>query len=124
MESIIERKSYEFALMCIKAGKKIQKEKIDFFISQQLIKSSTSIGANIREANSGESIKDFVHKMTIALKEAAEANYWCCLLRDCEMLPKETGQSLVSKSHEVRLILGKIVSTTRAKIKVSQSGQK
>lgn len=124
MESIIEKKSFEFALMCIKAGKKIQEERKDFFISHQLIKSATSIGANIREANSGESLKDFAHKMTIALKEASEANYWCFLVRDSELVSKETGDELVAESHQIRLILGKIVSTTRQKIKSSQSTQK
>ena len=121
MESIIEKKSYDFALNCLKAGKKIQSEMKEYHVSQQFIKSATSIGTNVREANSGESLKDFAHKMTIALKEASESNYWCCLLRDSGLITEDEGDKLIKDSMELRRILGRIVNTTRAKIKSKES---
>lgn len=117
MESLIEKKSYDFALKCLLVCRKIQLEVREYHISQQLIKAATSIGANVREANSGESMKDFTHKMTIALKEASESNYWCCLLKDSGIIPFQEGSELIYESMEIRRILGRIVATSRSKIR-------
>lgn len=116
MESRIQKQAYDFALMCLKAGRKLQAEQREFLLSRQLIRSSTSIGANICEANGGESLKDFLHKMRIALKEANESNYWCRLLLDSGLLSNEEGTSLIVESQIICKILGKIISTTKSKL--------
>lgn len=122
MESIIKKRSYDFALMCLKAGMKIQKDEREFLLSKQFIKSATSIGANICEANSGESLKDFLHKMKIALKEASETRYWCSLLLDLGLLNSENDKKLLEESDAICKILGKIISTTQKKIGAMSKG--
>ena len=74
-ESILREKSYQFALRIIKLYKFISTEKKEFVLSKQILRSGTSIGANIEEANQAQSKSDFIHKLAIAQKESAEANY-------------------------------------------------
>ena len=81
-ESILKRKSYEFSIDIVKIYKHLSKEKQEFIISKQLIRSGTAIGAMIREAEFGQSKADFINKMSIALKEANETLYWLDLLKD------------------------------------------
>ena len=84
-KSIIKTKSYDFALEIVKLCVKLKNEK-HFEIASQLLRSGTSIGANVEEALAGQSKKDFFAKMSIASKEAREANYWLRLLRDSKIL--------------------------------------
>ncbi len=88
-ESNLREKSYQFALWTIKLYKFISAEKKEFVLSKQILRSGTSIGANIEEANQAQSKTDFVHKLSIAQKESAETNYWLRLLRDSEFLTEK-----------------------------------
>jgi len=113
--SIIKQKSYDFALQIIKLHQLLRREK-HFEISAQLIKSATSIGANVEEALAGQSRKDFVAKMSIASKEARETNYWLRLIRDSALLPGNHVEVLVVDSEELIKILTSIVKTSSAKM--------
>ena len=85
-ESILKNKSYDFAILIVKTYKSIATNKKEYTLSRQLLKSGTSIGANIREAEFAQSNKDFINKMSIALKEANETEYWLLLLRDTDYI--------------------------------------
>ncbi|MHC4524933.1 MAG: four helix bundle protein [Planctomycetota bacterium] len=109
-ENIIKDRSYQFALRIIKLCLWLRDNK-HYEISNQLLKSGTSIGANIEEALAGHSRKDFSHKMTIASKEARETFYWLRLLRDSEILNTEQSQGIISESEEIVKILTSIIKT-------------
>jgi len=109
-ENIILLKTKEFSLSCILLYKKLQSEK-EFVISTQLLRSATSIGANIREADGWQSKKDFYAKVCIAYKEARETEYWLELLEDSEL----TGIDISEQKElcaELLRILTKIKLTT------------
>jgi four helix bundle protein len=112
-ENIVRDKSYSFAIRIIKLCTWLRNEK-HFELSQQLIRSGTSIGANIEEALAGSSRKDFVYKLSIASKEARETNYWLRLLTDSSILSKKQGESLKSESEELIKLLTSIVKTSKA----------
>ncbi len=114
-DSIIKQKSYDFALQIIKLHQLLRREK-HFEIPAQLIKSATSVGANVEEALAGQSRKDFVAKMSIASKETREANYWLRLIRDSALLPGNHVEVLVVDSEELIKILTSIVKTSSAKM--------
>jgi four helix bundle protein len=79
-DSIIAKKAYSFALEIIKLYKQLVTNKKEFVLSKQILRSGTSIGANINEALAGQSKRDFIHKLSIALKEARETSYWLNLI--------------------------------------------
>ncbi len=111
-ENLIERKSYDFALRIIKVYKFLIKNN-EFVLSKQILRSGTSIGANVVEAQEAISKKDFRNKMSIALKEAVETRYWLNLLKDSEYLTeiqiKDLVKDLVKDLNEIIKILSKIV---------------
>jgi len=107
-ENLIERKSYDFALRIIKVYKFLIK-KNEFVLSKQILRSGTSIGANIVEAQEAISKKDFRNKMSISLKEAVETKYWLNLLKDSEYLTEIQIKDLVKDLNEIIKILSKIV---------------
>ncbi|MFH1940764.1 MAG: four helix bundle protein [bacterium] len=111
-ENIIQEKSYAFALNVIRFVRKFPRTNEGFVIGQQLLKSATSIGANVEEAIGGFSKSDFTHKMNIALKEAREANYWLRLIRDSG-LAKYSVEILITESEEIRKILTAIVKSAQ-----------
>jgi four helix bundle protein len=104
----IVKKSYQFALRIVKLYKFLLKEK-EFVLSKQLMRSGTSIGANITEAQEAISKKDFKNKMSIALKESVESRYWINLLKDSEYLSEKQAESLLGDLEEIIKILSKIV---------------
>lgn len=112
-DSIIQKKSYAFALEIIKLYKILISEKKEFVLSKQLLRSGTSIGANVNEALSGESKKDFIHKLSIALKKAKETSYWLNLLKDSEYLSGEAFIAIISSCNELIKILSSIILTTK-----------
>ncbi|WP_306460136.1 four helix bundle protein [Tenacibaculum discolor] len=83
-ESIVQGKSFQFSLKIISLYKKLQQEK-EFIISKQLLRSGTSIGANIEEALAGQSKRDFISKMSISSKEPRETKYWLRLLKESDL---------------------------------------
>ena len=111
-ENIIIQKSYSFALEIIKLYKQLAEQK-EYVLSKQILRSGTSIGANIHEAVSSESKKDFIHKMGIALKETRETSYWLNLLKDSSYINQETFDSLHSGCQSIIKILNSIILTTK-----------
>jgi len=89
--------------------------KKEYILSKQLLRSGTSIGANIEEAIGGQSEKDFYAKPTIAYKEARETHYWIRLLTDTNYLSKEENKSLINDVDELLKIIGSIQKTLRSK---------
>jgi len=112
-ENIIKEKSYAFALLIIKVYKKLSIEKKEFVLSKQLLRSGTSIGANIEEATGGISKKDFIAKLHISFKEAKETQYWIRLLYDSEYLSKEDFGYLMPACDEILRILSAILKTSK-----------
>ena len=109
--SLIKDKSYCFALEIIGLYKILLKQN-EFVLSKQLLKSGTSIGANVEEALAGQSRADFLSKMSIASKEARETNYWLRLLKDSGIISKTEIEPLLAESEAIANILTSIVKTT------------
>jgi len=109
-ESIVRQKSYDFALQIVKLCIQLRDSK-HFEISGQLLRSGTSIGANVEEALAGQSRKDFFAKMSIAPKEARESNYRLRLLKDSGISDTKDVQELLEKSNVLIKILTSIVKT-------------
>ncbi len=110
-DSIIQQKSYDFALSIIQLYMDLQNQR-EFVLSRQLLRSGTSIGANVEEALAGQSRADFIAKMSIASKEARESNYWLRLLRDSKLTSVDVSPQL-SQSEELVRILTSIVKSTK-----------
>ncbi len=109
----IEKRSYLFALRIVKAYKYLTKQKDEYVLSKQLLRSGTSIGALMREAKFAQSRADFVNKASIALKEANETLYWIELLHDSEYIDDLSFNSLHQEADELTAILASIVKTTK-----------
>lgn len=92
-DNVVQDKSYAFAVKIVKTCSAIMKEQNEYILSKQLIRSGTSVGANIEEAIGGQSRKDFFAKLTISYKEARESHYWIRLLNDTGYLEKKKQQS-------------------------------
>jgi len=115
MENTIKRKSYEFAIRIVKAYKFLSSEQKEFVLSKQVLRSGTAVGALVRESEHAESKADFIHKMSIALKEANETEYWLLLLHDTDYLEKKSFESIVSDCQEIIRILISIIKTAKRK---------
>ncbi len=113
-KSILKEKSYHFALRTVKLYKFIVADKKEYVLSKQILRSGTSIGANIEEAGQGQSKADFVHKLSIAQKEAFETRYWLRLLRDSGYLSAEQAASMISDCTELQKILTASIKTAKA----------
>lgn len=109
--NIIVEKSYVFALDIVKLCFGIQQEKKEYVLSRQLLKSGTSIGANVEEAVGGISKADFLAKMQIAYKEARESHYWIRLMRDSALLEEQVSHRMISNCEELIKILSSILKT-------------
>lgn len=108
MESVVFEKSKNFALRIIALYKYLCDEKREFILSKQLLRSGTSIGANIAEANCACSRKDFLAKMYIAFKESAETAYWLELLYKAQYLTREQYDSINADCGELQKLLSSI----------------
>ncbi|SHI81975.1 four helix bundle protein [Flavobacterium haoranii] len=104
------KESFEFALMIVKYSELLDENK-KFVILRQIVRSGTSIGANIKEAQNAESKADFIHKLKIALKEADETEYWLFLCENLENYPNPIG--LLEKLNSILKMLNKIISTSK-----------
>lgn len=113
-DNIILDKSFEFATRVVKLYKYLCDEKKEYVLSKQLLKCGTSIGANINEAQAGQSKKDFIAKMAIASKEARETKYWIDLLTKTDYLDINENhvQSLISEIEEIIKLLTSIVKSS------------
>ena len=110
-DNITAEKSLEFAVRIVNVCKYLRHEKKEFILSKQLIRSGTSIGANVAEAQRGQSKADFIAKMSIALKEANETQYWLTLLVRTEYLTAKQYDSLTQDNQELICLLTAICKT-------------
>lgn len=111
-ENIIAVTSKSFAVRCIRLYQHLSENKREFILSRQLLKSGTSIGANVKEALRGQSRADFGSKMNIALKEACETEYWLELLVETDYISEECFKSMLNDCKNIIRILTAIVKTT------------
>ena len=114
-KSIIKSKSFNFALKIISLNQKLV-EKNEYVISRQMLKSGTSIGANVEEAGAAQSKRDFIAKMSIASKEARETKYWLRLLKHSDLLDFDTDYYL-NEINEIVNILSVIVKTSQKSLR-------
>jgi len=111
---VLRDKSYAFALRIIKLYKYLSESNREYVLSKQILRSGTSIGANVVEATQGQSRMDFVSKLSISLKESFETEYWLNLLRDSEYLSKAQAESLIADCCELQKILTASIKTAKA----------
>jgi four helix bundle protein len=114
--NVVCDKSYAFALRVIKLYKFLTTEQKEFVLSKQLLRSGTSIGANVEEAIAASSKADFIHKLNIAAKEARETSYWLRLLKDSQYIPDKAFDSIHGDCIEVRKIISKILITMKSNL--------
>jgi four helix bundle protein len=112
-ENIVKSKSFEFAILIIQEVRGIQYKHKEFILSNQLLKSGTSIGANICESENAESKKDFIHKISIALKEANETKYWLLLMVQSDLLDPKAYFNLENKIVQITKILVSAIKTAK-----------
>ncbi|MBL4862026.1 MAG: four helix bundle protein [Crocinitomicaceae bacterium] len=112
-KNIVASKSYAFALRIIKLYKFLISEKQEYVLSKQVLRSGTSVGALIKEAEHAQSKKDFINKMNIALKEANETEYWLMLLKDSEYISADSFNSIHPDSIELIKLLASIVKSSK-----------
>ena len=112
-KNIVRDKSFEFALRIIKLYKYLTDQKKEYVLSKQLLRSGTSIGAMVREAEQAESKADFIHKMSVALKEANESEYWIELLHKSDYLEDRGFESISSDIKEILKLLTSIIKTSK-----------
>ncbi len=115
-ENIVREKSFSFALRVVRLVKKLQKEDKEYILSKQLIRSGTAIGALVREAEHAESKKDFIHKMSIALKEANETRYWLDILFKSDYISNMPYDTLNDEVTQLIKLLASIVKSSKQKI--------
>jgi four helix bundle protein len=106
-DNIIQLKSYQFALEIVKIAQLLKKG-THFEISSQILRSGTSIGANVEEAIGAQSRKDFIAKLSISYKEARETHYWLRLIKDSNLLEASTALLMIEKCEEILKIIGSI----------------
>ena len=109
-QNVIVDKSFQFAIRIVEFCELLETKR-KFVISHQLLKSGTSIGANVREGQNAESKADFIHKMKIAMKESEETEYWLMLCKYSKSYPFD--DSLLDENKEILKILNSIISTTK-----------
>ncbi len=115
-ENILGEKSYAFALRTIKLYKYLVEEYKEYVLSKQILRSGTSIGANVEESVHAQSKPDFVHKLSVAQKEACETNYWLRLLRDSDYLKDKLAESLLEDCEEIQKLLTASIKTAKSNL--------
>jgi len=116
-ENVVKTKTYQFAIRIIKLNKYLVNDQKEYVLSKQILRSGTSIGANTEEADAGQSKKDFISKLSIALKEAKETHYWLRLLFNSDYITKQMFDSLIHDCEEIIFIITKILQTSRENLK-------
>ena len=114
-DSVLKTKSKAFAVRIVHLFKHLQEDKREFVMSKQVLRSGTSIGANIHEAFFGQSRKDFTSKMHIALKEASETEYWIDILTETEYITRAESESIKNDCTELLKMLQATVKTSKEK---------
>ena len=116
-ESILKNKSYKFAVRIVRLSQYLQQEKKEFVLNKQILRSGTAVGAIIREAEFAQSPSDYIHKFSIALKEANETDYWLALLYDTEFIDDKLFESLSKDCKELVSMLVSTLKTLKGKLK-------
>jgi four helix bundle protein len=114
----IKYRAYQFSLKIIEFASKFPNKRVYWIISDQVIRSATSIGANIVEAKSSSSKREFIKFYEIALKSANETKYWLCLLRDSELIEKEKVEKVLNEAIQLANMLGSSLLTMKGKKKI------
>ncbi|MDP8226674.1 MAG: four helix bundle protein [Candidatus Celaenobacter polaris] len=114
-DNLIQNKSFEFAIRIVNLYKYLKEEKKEYVLSKQILRSGTSIGANIEEGLGGQSKKDFIAKLQISLKEARETHYWLRLLKATNFLTEKETQPLTNECKEIINILSAILKTAKSR---------
>ncbi|HZJ80425.1 MAG TPA: four helix bundle protein [Dysgonamonadaceae bacterium] len=112
-ENVIKNKTFAFAVRIVKLYKYMCDEKREFTLSKQLLRSGTSVGAMVREAECAETTKDFLHKLAIAQKEINETIYWLALLKETDYLESHYYQSINVDAIEIIKILTSVIRSTK-----------
>ncbi|MEP7374256.1 MAG: four helix bundle protein [Chitinophagaceae bacterium] len=112
-ESIIVTKSFAFAVRIVKLYKILSEKNKEYVLSKQLLRSGTSVGANVKEAHNAKSTNDFIHKMGIAQKEAGESIYWLELLKETGYLNQKEFESIITDANELLKIIRSIILTSK-----------
>ncbi len=112
--NVVLIKSYAFALRIVKLHRHLNKQRVEKELLVQLLRSGTSIGANIEEAIGAQSKNDFIHKLSIAYKESREASYWIRLFKDTDVLDTELAHSFLEDIEELKRILVSILITSKS----------
>lgn len=112
-KSALKDKSYAFAIRIVRLSRFLQSEKNEFILGKQVLRSGTAIGALIREAEFGQSKADFINKMSVALKEANETEYWLCILKDTNYIDEKLFKSMQSECKELIAMLVSTVKTSK-----------
>ena len=113
MANVVEEKSFLFAIRIVRLYQYLHSKKKEFVLSKQLLRSGTSIGANVAEAQQAQSRADFLSKINIALKEAAETEYWLRLLRATDYMAEKEFRSIYDDCEQVKKPLVSIVKSTK-----------
>jgi len=112
-DGALQAKSFAFAVEIVGLYKYLCKEKKEFVLSKQLLRSGTAIGALVREAEQAESKADFVHKLAIALKESNESEYWILLLSESGYLTHNEAEPVINANKELLKLLTSIINSTK-----------
>jgi len=113
-KNVVKDKSFAFAIRIVNLYKYLTNDKKEFVLSKQLLRSGTAIGALIRESEHAESKADFIHKLSIALKEANETDYWLDLLHQTNYLTEKEYQSIKENIVELLKLLATIIKTSKS----------
>ena len=113
MENVIEDKSFRFAIRIVNLYRYLCRKEKEYVLSKQVLRSGTSIGANVAEAQQAQSRADFIAKLSIALKETSETKYWLRLLRATGYLSASESQSVYADCVELEKILVSILKSTK-----------
>jgi four helix bundle protein len=109
----LQEKSFSFAVRIVNLHKYLQSKKRELILSKQLLRSGTAVGALVREAEHAESKVDFIHKLSIALKEANETEYWILLLLETGYLTEVESESILEDNREILKLLITIIKTSK-----------
>lgn len=109
----LDERTYKFALQIIKLVSALPHTSAGDVLGRQVLRSGTSVGANVEEAFAASTRREFSHRLTVALKEAKETHYWLRLIKDAGLVPAEQVEPLIQEALEIKRILGKSIVTSK-----------
>ena len=115
-ENVVKEKTFTFAIRVVKLYKYLCSNKKEYILSKQLLRSGTSVGAMVREAEHAETKKDFLHKMAVAQKEINETIYWLDLLKETDYLTAQQHESIKMDAIEIIKLITAILKSTKKNV--------